>query len=60
MKTIYMIIRLFRGVLHSGDFELNVINPTERLERSRDDNALKFASNGIFLNVLILRVRRVI
>lgn len=47
-------------MLHSGDFELNVINLTERLERSRDDNALKFVSNGIFLNVSILRVRRVI
>ena len=47
-------------MLHSGDFELNVIDLAERLERSRDDNALKFASNGIFLNVLILRVRRII
>ena len=34
--------------LHSGDFELNIINLTERLERSRDNHALKFASKGIF------------
>ena len=35
-------------MLHPGDFELNIMNLAERLERSRDNHALKFASKGIF------------
>ena len=34
-------------MLRPGDFELNIINLAERLERSRDNHALKFASKGI-------------